>query len=233
MRTQVLTAATGAGSGYRTAAATTKYPWITTSIGGKGVVNNASSRYLADLLPLSGSNQGVSVTTKDQGVVVSGTTTAYAVNLFGGRWGTWRFNSLRFNTAGTTLHRQTGAAPVRLRQSTANPDAGPYRWNLEPFGSGIFRIRNSNPSSPATGECAYRQAGSTNVLVGACGTTDAYKWTNVGDLQAGPFKLRNVSSASCLDNNNSAVNADLRLAACVNGYSTRQSLFMDTYSWPQ
>lgn len=224
-------AVTGSGSGYRTASATTPYPWITAGIGGLGVVNHSSSRYLADLLPLVGSNQGVTVRTKDQSTMVSGTTTAYSVNLVGGRWGTWKSNAIRFNTAGTTLHRQSGSAPVTLRQSTAYPDAGPYRWYLESIGSGQYRLRNANPGQPATGECAYRQSGTSNVLVGPCGSTNAYRWTVVDDIRT-VFKLRNVSSATCLDNDDSTANANLRLASCVSGYSPRQSLFADRYSWP-
>lgn len=232
MDLKVRSAATGPGTGYRSASVATPYPWVTSAIGGMGVVNFASSRYLADLVPLAGSNQGVTVATKDQGVSVNGTTTAYSINLLGGRWGTWRFNSIRFNTAGTTLHRPSGTAPVALRQSTAFPDAGPYRWNLDSVGGGQYRIRNANPSRPASGECAYRQSGASNVLVGPCGSANEYKWTILGSLQGGTFQLRNVSSATCLDNNNSTSGTALRLASCVTGYSARQSFFLDAFSWP-
>jgi hypothetical protein len=223
---------TGPVTGYGAASVTTPYPWITSSIGGKGVVNFGSSRFLADLLPLVGTSQGVRVRTKDQSSSVSGTTTAYSVNLVGGRWGTWRYNSIRFNTAGSSLHRPSGAAPVSLRQATTFSDAEPYRWNLESVGSGQYRIRNANPSQSASGECAYRQAGTSNVLVGPCNSTDEYKWTVVDEIRS-VFKLRNVASGTCLDNNSSTTDADLRLAGCVTGYSTRQSLFLDAYSWPQ
>jgi hypothetical protein len=225
-------AVTGPTSGYGTATRVTPYPWVTTSIGGKGVVNSSSSRFVADLLPMVGSNQGVTATTKAEGSSVSGTTTGYSVNIFGGRWGTWLFNSIRFNTAGTTLHRPTGTAPVQLRQSTAYPDAGPYRWYLESLGGGQFRVRNANPSQTAQGECAYRQTGTSNVLVGTCGSANEYKWTTLDDLQGSPFKLRNVASGTCLDNNSSTTNTVLALATCVSGYSPRQSLFIDHFSWP-
>jgi hypothetical protein len=36
----------------------------------------------------------------------------------------------------------------------------------------------------------------------------------------------------CLDNNFSTTNTALRLASCVTGYTDRQSLFVDNYSWP-
>jgi hypothetical protein len=100
------------------------------------------------------------------------------------------------------------------------------------MGAGIYRLRNANPNNTSSGECAYRQAGTSNVLVGPCGATSAYLWTNFEGEGASPFKLKNSSSGTCLDNNNSVVNSNLRLAACVNGYSSRQSLFLDTYSWP-
>jgi hypothetical protein len=222
----------GFTTGFGTASMTTSYPWITLSAGGRGRVAASSSRYLADLYPVVGSSQGVSVTSKDQGAAVNGITSAYSITAYGGRWGTWLYNSVRFNSAGTTLHRPSGAAPVALMQAAASPDSGPYRWSLEPLGAGQYRVRNANPASPATGECAYRQTNTTNVLVGACSNTNEHKWTIVDDLQGGQFKLRNVSSASCLDNNNSTTGTALRLASCVTGFSTRQSLFLDHYSWP-
>ena len=220
-------------AGYGTANVTTPYPWVTTGIGGKGVVNSASSRFLADMLPLVGSSQGASVTTKDHLNSVTGSTTAYAINIVGGRWGTWRYNSVRFNTGGATLHRPSGAAPVTLRQAYVNPDAGPYRWYLEPVGSGQYRLRNANPSVPASGECAYRQAGTSNVLVGPCNTTNEYKWTAPEGILSSnnSHKLRNVASGTCLDNNNSTVASNVLLVPCVAGFSPRQSFFKDTYSW--
>jgi len=69
------------------------------------------------------------------------------------------------------------------------------------------------------------------VLVGPCNTTNEYKWTTDPSPELGPFKLRNVASGTCLDNNNSTVDSNLRLAGCVAGYSTRQSFFLDNYSW--
>ena len=232
MQWKHLSAVTGPTTGYGTASLATPYPWVTTAIGAKGVVNFSSSRFLADLLPVVGSSQGFTATTKDQGTTVNGTTTGHSIGMFGGRWGTWLFNSVRFNTAGTTLHRPGGSAPVQLMQSTAFPDAGPFRWYVEPLGGGEFRLRNANPNQPAQGECAFRQSGTSNVQVGPCGTGSQYRWTIVDDLQGSPFKLRNVSSNTCLDNNSSAGNTALRLATCVTGYSVRQSLFLDHFSWP-
>jgi hypothetical protein len=223
---------TGPTTGYGTASLATAYPWVTTTIGATGVVNSGSSRFLADLLPLVGNGQGVTATTKDHITSVSGTTTAYSIDVFGGRWGTWRFNSVRFNTAGTSLYRPSGAAPVSLQQSTGFPDSGLYRWYLEPFGTGQYRLRNANPNRPAQGECAFRQSGTSNVQVGPCGTGNDYRWTATTHPQNGPFKLRNVSANSCLDNNLSTTDSTLRLATCASGYSDRQSLFLDTYSWP-
>jgi hypothetical protein len=231
---KIRTVATGPVTGYGTASVTTPYPWVNTGLGGLGVVNSGSSRFLADLLPLVGSSQGASVTTKDHLSSVSGTTTAYAINLLGGRWGTWRYNSLRFNTGGASLHRPSGAAPVALRQWTGGGlDAAPFRWYLEPVGGSHYRIRNANPSTPASGECAYRQLGTSNVLVGPCNTANEYKWSAPEGISGsvGQFKLQNFSSGTCLDNNNSTVDGNLRLATCQQGFSSRQSLFRDTYSW--
>jgi hypothetical protein len=224
---------TGPVTGYGSASVTTPYPYITAGIGGKGVLNSSSSRFLADLIPLVGGNQGASVTTKDAGAPVNGTTTAYSVNLLGGRWGTWRYNSIRF-ASGTTLQRPAGAPPVTLMQSTTSPDApdpSPYRWNLRDIGGGQYNIRNANPSQPATGECAYRQSGTSNVLVGPCGSSNEYRWTLVGHYQLN-FQLRNVSSGTCLDNNNSTSNSALRLATCTSTYSNRQFFVVNAYNWP-
>jgi hypothetical protein len=222
-------AVTGPTTGYGTASLVTPYPWVTTSIGGKGVVNFASSRFLADLIPVTGGNQGFSVSTKDQGVTVNGTTTGYSVNVFGGRWGTWLFNSIRFNTPGTALSRPSGTAPVALQQSTANPDAAPRRWHLEAFGSaGQYRLRNGNPQGGT--ECAYRQG--TTVLVGPCGSGNEFRWTISGDPVT-TLKLRNVAAGQCLDNNNAGyATSNLVLKSCVVGYSDVQSVFLDKYSWP-
>jgi len=77
--------ATGPATGIGKAAAQTSYPYVLASIGAQGVSNDPNSRYLTGLVPFSGSAQGATVSTKDQGTAVSGTTTGYAVTLLGGR----------------------------------------------------------------------------------------------------------------------------------------------------
>jgi hypothetical protein len=216
----------------------TPYPWVTTAIGGMGVVNSGASRFLTDLLPFAGTTQGASVTTKEVGTV-SGSTTVNLINIMGGRGGMYRHNVVRFShpiTAGggLSLYRPAGAAPVALRQATL-ANAAPYRWYFEGVGGDQYRLRNANPNVPAEGECAFRQPGTSNVQIGPCGTTDEYKWTFIGDPWAvwSGAKLRNVSSSTCLDNNNStATNTVLRLATCADGFSTRQSLSLGSQSWP-
>jgi hypothetical protein len=224
------------GSGYRTETLVTPYPWVTGSIGGKGVVNLGSSRFLADLKPLVGSDDGATITTKDAGTPVSGTTTAYVVNLLGGQWGFHRFNGFKFSNplGGRSLYRPAGAAPATLQQALA-VDAPPSRWTLENLGKGQYLLRNSNPNVPAQGECAFRQTGTTNVQVGPCSIDlSEHRWTLIGDPKVGSFQLRNSSSGTCLDNNNSSSdNAALRLATCVSGFSTRQSLTLTAVNWPK
>jgi hypothetical protein len=102
---------------------------------------------------------------------------------------------------------------------------------MQDIGGGQYNIRNANPSQPASGECAYRQSGTSNVLVGPCGSSNEYRWTIIGNYQLN-FQLRNVSSGTCLDNNNSTSNSALRLATCTSGYSDRQSFVVNTYNWP-
>ncbi len=239
LQSKVRSVVGSAVSGYGTASVVTPYPWVTTAIGGLGVVNGNSSRYLADLLPITSSTQGVSVTTKEAGGSVTGATTAYSINIIGGRWGTHGYNVVRFANpvsqgGGLSLYRPSGSAPVSLRQRTLT-DSAAYRWSLESVGSGQYRLRNSNPASPAQGECAFRQSGTSNVQVGPCGTSSAYKWTFVGDPLAPwvGFKLRNVSSSTCLDNNDSTTaDTNLSLAACTVDFSPRQSLYLRSLNWP-
>jgi hypothetical protein len=226
-------------SGYGVASVATPFPWVTTSIGGRGVVGGASSRFLADLLPLVGTEDGASVSTKEGSGTVSGSTSAYSVNLLGGRWGTHRYNVLRFahpvaQGGGLSLSRPAGSAPVSLQQATLT-NAAPYRWSLEALGSGQYRLRNANPNVPAQGECAFRDPGTSSVKVGPCATSSEYKWTFVGDPTAAwfGFKLRNVSSGTCLDNNASTSQGSvLSLAACADGFSSRQSLYLGSLQWP-
>jgi hypothetical protein len=239
MRFKTRSVVSGAVSGYGTASVVTPYPWVTTAIGGLGVVNGASGRGLADLIPVVGSSQGVFATTKDSSTPVTGTTTAYSINVMGGRWGTYLYNVVRFANpvsegGGLSLYRPSGNAPVSLRQGTLN-DSATNRWWLESLGGGVYRLRNSNPSATAQGECAFRQAGTSNVQVGPCSTNNEYKWTFVGDPRAPwvGFKLKNVSSSTCLDTKGStSANANLGLASCVTDFSTRQSLYLQTLNWP-
>lgn len=225
-------------SGYGAASIVTPYPWVTAGVGGVGVVSSGASRFLADLLPIAGHKQGAFVTTNDAGAAVSGPTTAYSIGLLGPRGGMYRHNVVRFahpiaEGGGLSLYRPAGLAPVGLRQATL-ADAAPYRWSFESLGGDQYRLRNANPNAPAQGECAFRQPGTSNIQVGPCGTTDEYKWTFIGDpwaVRAGS-KLRNVSSSTCLDNNNSTTtNTGVKLATCADGFSTRQSIYLQSQSW--
>jgi hypothetical protein len=225
------TVTTGPVSGYGTASAATPYPWVTAGIGAKGVFGSAasSSRFLADLIPFSSGGQGFTARTKDQGSAVSGSTTGYAFNLMKGGAELWTFNSIRFNTAGTAFSRPSGTAPVTLQQSVDDPDAAPRRWHLEAMGNNRYRIRNGNPTQGT--ECACRIAGTTNVRVTTCGTSNDFLFTR--DFDGGTFKLRNVANDRCIDNNGQgAATSNLVFRTCVSGYQANQSLFLDHYSWP-
>jgi hypothetical protein len=218
----------GAVTGYGSASVATPYPYVTTGIGGAGVVNFSSSRFLADLLPFASGTQGVSVTTKDHLSPVNGSTTAYSIGLIGGGPSrTWQFNGFTFSNSGGRLSRPSGAAPVKLMQSmTASGDVAACRWYLESVGSGQYQVRNANPSRPASGECAYRQSGTSNVLVGPCATANEYKWTISSPVEW-PLLLKNVSSGTCLDNFNSTTNTAVGLKNCDS-----QFLYAGHSNWP-
>lgn len=179
------------------------------------------------------------MTTQEANGSVSSFTTAHSLNVPGGRRGTYRHNVVRFahpaaEGGGLSLNRPTGTAPVALKQGTLANASG-CRWYFAPLASSQYRLRNANPNVPAQGERAFRQAGTTNVQVGPCGTTSEYKWTFVGDPLAARsgFKLRNVSSGTCLENDAStAPSATLRLVACGEGFSSRQSLYLGSLQWP-
>lgn len=226
------TASTGPATGYGTASVATPYPWVTAGVGARGVTAGTSSRYLADIIPLTGTGaHGFTVRTKDQGAAVSGSTKGYAFNFMKGG-GLWTYNSIRFNTPGTAFSRPSGTAPVTLQQSIDNPDAAPRRWHLEPMSGGRYRIRHGNPGQGT--ECARRISGTLDVRVAACGTGDDFLWTTVGAISDGPFKLRNVANSRCIDNNGQgASTSNLVFRTCAEGYNANQSLFLDHYSWPQ
>jgi hypothetical protein len=215
-------------TGTGTASASTPFPSVLASIGATGVTHDPRSRYLTGLVPLSGSNQGFSVKTKDQGTTAGGTTTGYSMNLIGGRWGTWLHNAIRFTSAGTTLLRPSGTAPVRLQQANTVPQP----WHLEDIGGGSFRIRTGNPSRPEQGECVFRQSSTGNPVVGPCMTGSSYNWTILDDLRGGRFQLRNLASGTCLDNGNATGTVNLTLKTCTSGSSPSQEFFLDTNSWP-
>ncbi len=204
--------------------------WLSTGPGGRAQYGATGfGRYLTDLIPLNGASKGFTARSKssNSGTAASGVTNGASLMLGAGS-GYHLRNAIRFNDAGTSLHRPSGSAPVNLRQSTASPNDAAHRFHLEPFGSGQYRLRNGNPDNGS--ECAYRQSGTSNVLVGACSTSTAFLWTlvNVNGL-----KLRNVSASQCLDNNGAGyTNSNLVLKPCASGYSPPQTVFLDAYSWP-
>jgi hypothetical protein len=70
----------GPTTGYAVTALSVASPWVTTSIGGQaGQGAGGGARYLADLIPLSGTSRGVTVWTKDHGAAVSGSTSGQAI----------------------------------------------------------------------------------------------------------------------------------------------------------
>jgi hypothetical protein len=170
--------------------------------------------------------------TKDQGAAVSGNTTVYAFNFMKGSPAVWTYNAIRFNSGGTALSRPTGTAPVTLQQSTAHPDAAARRWHLETMTGGQYRIRNGNPGTGT--ECACRIAGTTDVRVTTCADNTNCRWTRIADAPRGSvFKLRNVENGRCIDRLDAGdTTSNLAFRTCESGYSSKQSLFLDKYSWP-
>jgi len=139
------------------------------------------------------------------------------------------FNAAIFINGGG-LVRPSGTNPS-LQRTDAFLDTAASRWSLEFLGNNTYRLRNGNPG--AGGECAYRDGVTNAVRVSACGTTNAFKWSLLGEL-GGVFQIKNLSSNSCLDNNGvfSGPNSNLVLKACVSGGSASQQIFLDHFSWP-
>jgi hypothetical protein len=217
------------GTGLRSASITTPYPWVTTSIGAKGLngATYSASRTLRGLIPVTSSTQGVfGSSAPEVGSSVSGSTTAYSLNLLhdDGPFAYWTNNSIRSADFGTSFSRPAGSAPVRLQESTTVPTGSQssLRWHLEDMGSGRVRIRNANPSSPESGECAF-WGGSNQVQVGPCAGTDAYLWTYA------VFQFMNVGSGTCL-NPTGVNNANLNLASCTTNGS--QLFTLNAAGWP-
>lgn len=218
------------GTGSTSASVATPYPWVTTAIGGRGLsgANYSASRTLRGLIPFASSTQGVFGSSAPEiGSSVNGATTAYSINVYlgGGPFAYWTNNTLRSASFNTSLSRPSGTAPVRLRESTTVPtgaQAG-LRWHLEDMGSGRVRIRNANPSSPESGECAFWSGAVTNqVQVGPCAGSNPYLWTY------SVFQFRNVASGTCL--NPIGTNSDIALAACATDGS--QLFVQGAAGWP-
>lgn len=220
----------GAVTGTGTATGTTRYPFVVSSLGAQGVTNGSSSRYLTGLVPFSGSTDGFTVKTKDQGTRVYGPTTGYSLDILGGRWGLWRENSVLFWYGGY-LYRPSGTNPQLQRSSTAAGDTPATRWAFQSFGNGTYRLRNGNPGTGT--ECAYKESSTNNVRVTTCGTTNQFLWRFIGEPN-GIFQAQNVASGTCLDNNNvlSGSNSNLVVKSCVSGWSDTQQLILDAWNWP-
>ncbi len=222
--------ATGSsGTGSTSASVATPYPWVTSSIGARGLngATYSASRTLRGLIPITGGTQGVFGSSAPEiGSSVNGSTTAYSINIFhdDGPFAYWTNNSIRSADFGTSFSRPSGSAPVRLQESTTVPNGSQtsLRWHLEPMSGGRVRIRNANPSSPESGECAF-WAGSNQVQVGPCASTNAYLWTY------SVFQFQNVASGTCL-NPTGVNNANLNLATCASNGS--QLFTMTAAGWP-
>jgi hypothetical protein len=217
------------GTGLASASVTTPYPWVTTSIGAQGLsgATYSASRTLRGLIPFASSTQGAFGSSAPEiGSSVTGSTTAYSLNIFhdDGPFAYWTNNSIRSAEFGTSLSRPAGTAPVRLQESTTVPTGSQtsLRWHLEDMGSGRVRIRNANPSSPESGECAF-WAGTSQVQVGPCASTNSYLWTFA------VFQFKNVASNTCL-NPTGVNNANLNLATCATNGT--QLFTMSAAGWP-
>lgn len=228
--TKVRSATGSSGTGSTSASVSTPYPWVTTSIGGKGLsgANYLASRTLRGLLPFASSTQGVADTTAPEiGQSINGATTAYSLNTYvdGGSFAFWNNNVIRSADFSTSLSRPSGTAPVRLQESTTVPNGSQtsLRWHLEPMAGGRVRIRNANPSSPESGECAFWSGSGNAVNVGPCNSTNAYLWTY------SVFQFKNVATNTCL-NPTGVNNANLNLATCATNGS--QLFTLSAAGWP-
>jgi len=232
-RWRTLTSTTG--TGYRSVSGSTPFPWAPGPIGASGVTNGSSSRYLADLVPV-GTNDtaGFSVTTKDEGSTVSGSTVGYQVNLLSySTIAPYNYNVIRFSNFGNPgFSRPTGAAPVNLQQATGAL-TNAMHWYLEDRGGGTYRVRAGNPNTGT--ECAARDPNVVGpVRVKACGTSSDFLFVvDYGAIDAN-FRLRNVANGRCIDNLSSTSTSDLAFRTCPasNVSSPSTQLYLGASNWP-
>jgi hypothetical protein len=207
-----------------------------TAVGGRATESGSAGRYLADQIPLNGSNAGFVIRSYREAAAANGNTSGYALAL--GRGAPYTMNTVRFNHNGTALKRVSN--PTRLAQSDMSDDSATstaHRWHLELVGVGSsnerhYRLKNGNPDTGTS--CARRLSGTTDIRVESCGTSNDFKWRAIPDVTAGVFQLQNVSTGQCIDNADQGfVDGAVTLTSCGSGYDTSQAFFLDRYfGWP-
>jgi hypothetical protein len=223
------TATSSSGTGYRSVSATTPSSWASAGVGASEVTGGGAIRYLADLIPLSGSSPGFTVTTKDEGTSVSGSVVGYACNI-GSTAGLYAYNGVASPGVGV-VSRPSGTNPQLQISLFAGADQPATRWHFEPFGTGTYRLRNGNPESGT--ECAYRDGSTSIVRVKACGTGNEFRWSLLGDPIGQQAQVRNVANAQCLDwsTPGSGGITNLVLKSC-GGSSAPQYFRVTRFNWP-
>ncbi len=218
----------GSASGYGSSAFSPAHsPWIQTSIGAKANKSSGTGqRYLADLIPLNGANQGVTVRSFNVGTA-SGTTVATSVNLRLFAY-PWNSNTVQFNSGGALYRGSNGQL-----QRYVWPQTTQHHWAFQETSTGSNRwyLRNGNPGYG--GDCAYQTSGATTVSIGSTCSGTGYEWEVFTGAFNGSVILKNRLTAKCLDTNGqgSSSPTDVVTATCSTS-NGNQYMWLDWYSWP-
>jgi hypothetical protein len=217
----------GATTGYGTATYTLPSSFVGSSVGGYAPSSNGNARFLADLIPFTGGGTTLTVRSKSDGTGGSGATYASTL-ILGTTAGLYAYNTI-YSAGVGIFNRGSGSNPPLQMSFTASSNIPATRWHFESLGSGTYRLRNGNPGSGT--ECAYRDGSTSNVKVKACGTTNDFKWTFVGDPIAGGFQVKNVTNNQCIDfgGPGSGGTTNLLLKPCG---AWPQSFWLSSWGWP-
>ena len=204
-----------------------KWPGVMLGIAGVAQSNGAG-KFLADLIPFSGSAPGVTVRSYANGGVDDGAARYYLTSLWADGY-PQSYNVVNFAASGA-LYRSGSTL-----QQFGFANSAQHKWHLEPIASnpGRYLLRNGNPGQG--GSCAYRNG--TNVNVNSTCSGTAYQWQAYrGSVTSAGYSLQNVESNTCLDANQNSMNSvtpkNVVLKACSNT-GAWQDMFVSQYdNWP-
>jgi|GEM_PF-2826200 len=197
LTTRVKSVGTASGTGFQTAQYTTPSPWVTTGIGASQS-SSTDKRYLADLIPLNGTQQGFTVRTQNVGGTDSATTRGYAVELIA-NGSIWDYRAIKFRTNNEHFASGTIVPNGAVLQETKATPGTRTNWYLQAIRGGVFLLRNALPT--AGGSCAHAGGQGLINISSECSGGSA-EWSVETDLGAtfpSSFRLRNLGTDQCID----------------------------------